>query len=411
MNATTTRIGVVGPDDVVRLVLATVGDEPGDSRLVPLPYEHEDETTTVLRKHTDEMDGWLFTGVVPYERAEADGALSRPARYVDYTGDTLLGAIMAMVLDGVDVSVLSVDTLDADEVRETLSLARIPLDGIYTCPYRAGLRSRQVIAFHEEVLQRRPEAVAVTCLGSVFAVLREETRAVRLLPSGRAIREALRALELAISHEHVGDAQVVIGQIALPDADPHLATHLAGLAPFVADEGGGRYAVTTTRGPLETATSGFTTFPALEMLAAQHESVHVGFGLGSSAAEAGALAKQAMKRAQSIAAVAACMCARNGVITVLDGARASVPLTPANLAILASRSGLSRATLIRLRELAGRYDSGALTTRDVAEEFAMKPRTARRLLNRLQSAGAARVIDTRVNTAGGRPLLVYRINL
>ncbi|AWK10705.1 hypothetical protein AB0I99_07380 [Streptomyces spongiicola] len=438
-------VGVIGPEDLVRRVVA-VGGEAGQDpfvRLLPLPYRHEDETTGVVTGAGSAADALLFTGVVPHGLAVAAGVLDRPAMYVPYSGATLLRALVELLRLGHDVSRVSIDTLRRDEVLETLTEAKLPTEHIRVLPHRPGLTAQDLVDFHLDARATRGARVAITCLGSAFHVLEHRTHAVRLAPSRHSILATLRALALATAGRQSGDAQVVLGVIDLPaagdgpagggsggggtagegpagggPADDGLADEVRVLGGSLAALPDGRRLVVTTRGVLEKATDRFTRMPFLDGLAARHGTAHVGFGVGRTAAEAEALARRAVNRARSVGPAAGVVSMTDDVDIVIDGAAADGggeadggTAPPGGAALLARRSGVSPQTLDRLRELASGERGEALTAHAVAEYLSVQQRTARRILKRLERAGAAVPTGIRQEGRTGRPPIVYRLRL
>jgi response regulator of citrate/malate metabolism len=102
---------------------------------------------------------------------------------------------------------------------------------------------------------------------------------------------------------------------------------------------------------------------------------------------------------------------RNDIDLVLVGGAAPRAQQRSKLQLLAQRAGLSKATLERLQELVHSTPDEGLTTRSVADYLGIQPRTARRVLNRLERAGLADATGTQLGTGSGRPLVVYRVHL
>ncbi|AWI30957.1 hypothetical protein [Streptomyces tirandamycinicus] len=415
-------VGVIGPEDLVHKVVA-VGGEAGRGRLLPLPYRHEDETTDIVTGAGSAADALLFTGVVPHGLAVAAGVLDRPAMYVPYSGATLLRALVELLRLGHDVSRVSIDTLRRDEVLETLTEAKLPTEHIRVLPHRPGLTSQDLVDFHLGARDTRGARVAITCLGSAFHVLEQRTHAVRLAPSRHSILATLQALALATAGRQSGDAQVALGVIDLPgaddrSADDRLADDVRVLGGSLAALPDGRRLVVTTRGVLEKATDRFTRIPFLDGLAARHGTAHIGFGVGRTAAEAEALARRAVNRARSVGPAAGVVSMTDDVDIVIDGAAADGggetgggTAPPGGAALLARRAGISPQTLDRLRELASGDRGEGLTAHAVAEYLSVQQRTARRILKRLERAGAAVPTGIRQEGQTGRPPIVYRVRL
>lgn len=407
-------VGVVGPEDLVQRVLA--GGAPGTLHLLGLPYRHEDDTLDVVRDARADTDALLFTGVVPHTLAAGAGLLDRPAMYVPYSGATLLRALVELLRLGHDVSRISIDTLQRGEVMETLTEAKLPTEHVHVLPYRPGLTGQDLVDFHLAARDKKRTRVAITCLGSAFHVLDNEMHAVRLAPSRYSIRATLQALTLATAAAHSGDAQVALGIVDIPAEDGELAADLAVLGGSLAHLPDGQRLVVTTRGVLEQASEGFTRLSLLDALAARHETAHVGFGLGHTAAQAESLARRAVNRARSVGPVAGVVSMQDDVDIVIDAPGAGeqagqAPAGPAGLALLARRVGLNALTLGKLRELAEVHAENGLTAHTVAEHLSVQQRTARRMLKRLERAGVAVPIGSQQQGQTGRPPIVYRVRL
>jgi hypothetical protein len=404
-------VGVVGPRDLVTSTRAVVADTPGVTT-VALPYRTETQTVEIVRGAPGEVDAWLFTGVVPYEIASAAGVLDRPAGYVSYTGATLLTAMIQLLRDGHDPSSFSIDVLDVGQVEETLKEAGIATSGAHVLPYRRGLTAADIVEFHKE---RAAEGVgvAITCLRSAYDVLKKETTTIRLAPSIHSVRYAMQQLLVAFSAARSDEAQVAVGICAVdPSAEADLRRETSGLGGTVVAAGDGKFFVFTTRGPLEVATSGFTELPLVANLGATHGTVRVGFGVGGTAAEAEVLARRALARAGRLGKVAAVVSLRNDIDLTLSGA--APPRATArrpSLSLLSERAGLSKATLVRLQEMLAAQDDATVTTRSVAAALGVQQRTARRVLNRLERAGAAQSTGRQGLEGSGRPLVTYQLHL
>ncbi|SCL26762.1 hypothetical protein GA0070624_3368 [Micromonospora rhizosphaerae] len=407
----TIKIGVVGPHDLVDDVAATCEEQPGVTAR-RYDYDHESQAPAIVEAHGGQVEAWLFTGVVPYTLAREADVLTRPATFVDYTGATLLQAAVRLLRDGHDPTRISIDTVATADVTTTFTDAGLPVDRLRSLPYRSGLTSADVIAFHRR--QRRgssPATVAVTCLSSVYEVLRHEMPVLRLAPSNHSVRTALRQLLLEANSQAQEDAQIALGLADVPDGDEGLLKEVAVLGGTMARFARGTHLIVTTRGPLHDATAGFTALPMLRRLAGRHDTVHIGFGLGRSGAEAENLARRALSRARRIGPTVAVLSLRGDTDIVLESTAPTPAPQEANLAIIAQRVGLSVPTLQRLRQVRHAVGAAPLTTREVAEQLNVQQRTARRMLHRLELAGLAERTGNLASGTSGRPLTLYRLTL
>lgn len=409
------EIGVVGPHDLVEGVSAACERQPGVT-VRHFAYQHEALAPEIVREHAGEVEAWLFTGVVPYTLAREADALTRPATFVDYTGATLLRALVRLMRDGYDVTRLSIDTVAHADVVATFAEAGLPMEHVRTLPYRAGLTSSEVVAFHR---RKRRDAVgttaAVTCLSSAHEALRPEMPVLRLAPSPHSVRVALRHLLLHADNQAQEDAQIALGLVELagrtPGGDESLAREAAALGGSLAVAAGGAHLLVTTRGPLADATGDFAALPMLRRLADRHPVVRIGFGLGRSGAEAESLARRALGRARRLGDVAAVLSLRGDTDLVLESSTPPPRSGEARLAVLAQRVGLSVSTLERLRTAREVAGASPLTTREVATRLGVQQRTARRMLQRLELAGLAERTGSLTSGSSGRPLTLYRLTL
>ncbi len=407
------EIGVVGPHDLVGDVSAICRQQPGVA-VRRFDYRHEAHAPEIVREHTGAVQAWLFTGVVAYTLAREAETLTRPATFVDYTGATLLRALVRLLRDGYDVTRLSIDTVTNADVVATFSEAGLPVENVRTLPYRVGLTPSDVIAFHRRK-RREPggTTAAVTCLSSAHEALRAEMAILRLAPSPHSVRVALHQLLLRADNQAQEDAQIALGLVELDPADPQpgerddgLAREAAALGGSLALLTGGVHLLVTTRGPLADVTGSFTALPMLRRLADRHAVVRIGFGLGRSAAEAESLA-----RARRLGDVAAVLALRGDTDLVLESANPPPRVGEASLAVLSQRVGLSVPTLQRLRGVQDYAGAGPLTTREVATRLGVQQRTARRMLHRLELAGLAERTGNLTSGTSGRPLTLYRLTI
>jgi predicted transcriptional regulator len=327
---------------------------------------------------------------------------------VEYTGATLMRAFVQLLREGRDITSMSIDVLDEAEVRETLDEVGLPAHGISVLPYHPGLSSDDVIAFH----RKANAGVAITCLRSAYEKLRTEQTTLRLAPSVHSVRSAVNGLLLVHDALRSDDAQIALGLVEVAaDGESALRREAGSLGGSVIRYDDKRFVIVTTRGPLEQATAAFTELGMLNRLKEQFGPVRIGFGIGGSGVETEVLARRALGRARTAGRTAAVVSLRNDIDLILVGGATPRAQQRSKLQLLAQRAGLSKATLERLQELVHTTPDDGLTTRSVADHLGIQPRTARRVLNRLERAGLADATGTQLGTGSGRPLVVYRVHL
>ncbi|WP_344753505.1 helix-turn-helix domain-containing protein [Leifsonella bigeumensis] len=407
-------VGVVGPHDLVADV-ATICEQQPSVRVERFAYAHESEAPAIVEANTRLVDAWLFTGVIPYTLAAEQ--LQRPAGYVDYTGATLLNALVRLLREGHDITRLSIDTLAAAEVNAVFTEADIPTDNLSALAFRPGVTSEKLVRFHRK--NAAAGSVAITCVSSVYSELREDITILRLVPSWHSIQTSIRQLLLVTTNQVQEESQVVLGIVEAapgsPELDGDVAAEAAALAGTAARYGDAQRLIVTTRGQLSAATDQLTSAPLLRRLAAGRSEARIGFGLGRTVAESEVLARRAIARARTHGPVSAVASFRHDIDILLEAGPEPTSVQSArqqpSIGVIAARVGLSVQTVQRLRDFVASADEQGLTTRDIAAELGVQQRTARRILQRLELAGFAERTGHLSLVSAGRPLTLYRLRV
>ncbi len=206
--------------------------------------------------------------------------------------------------------------------------------------------------------------------------------------------------------------QVVLGFIDLAEPDPDLTEDVRTLAGCVFPLDTGRHVLVSSRSMLERDTDGFQHLPLLSQLTHRHQRVHIGLGIGVTAAQAEMLARRALARSREVGPFSAVLALGTGDEIVLaeeNPAPASDGAMP--LAVVARRTGLARERLERLRVLVDGTEEDGVTVSAVARALEIDARSARRTIKRLERAGTAYPVGRMLTGTTGRPPTLYRIRL
>ncbi|TDE11463.1 MarR family transcriptional regulator [Jiangella asiatica] len=400
-------IGVVGPPDIVDAV-APHCDQYDGVTAMSLDYADEAEAPAIVEAQTENVAGWLFTGIGPYTRADRAGVLDRPAVYLPYTREALQLALIGLLRSGQPIDRLSVDTMSHNAVERCLGRAGVATDHVRVLPYRPELGPNDYAEFHRRARTGESGTThAITCVPAVHEQLRRELPAIRLHPTRHAIRSTLRHLVLSMEEAALGHAQIVLGLIETSAGTSAVLRHITELSGCPGQRADGTFIVVTTRGRLAGATGDFTGLPLLERLAGVSSRVHIGFGLGRTAAEAEHHARRAVIRSRRVAPVAAVFSRRNDADLILAEITPAADPRPHTIDRLSQQSGISAATLTTIRDLDLR--DSPLTAGELARRLGLQTRSARRILAKLEGAGLAERTGEAAGGARGRPATFYRI--
>jgi len=396
-------------------------------------------------------DAVLFTGPLGYRRGTRGLPVAAvPTVYVPYSPLWLYAPLFA-VTDRDSLRRVSLDSLDLGVLETTYrELGLLPEAVAVYEPASDDPSPEEVAAFHRRAMEEGRSTCALTCVLSVYRLLRAAgVPCLWLVPSRVALQEALEKLLYVAEGVRARGARIVVGLVRPHDGLVHsrddghpskaarlrLRAHellLSQVEEFdghLVDSGSGDFQFFTTRAHFEKATGLYSHWPLREKLVRAGLEMSAGVGLGATAGEAGANARAALGEA-----------IRGGdgaCYVMLEGRRLIGPLGPgapedgpealeqgpwarehgpgslghgpwarelgeAGLALAAGPASLPRtlATLDRM--------SGDFTARDLALRLRVGLRTAHRLLLKLREAGSVVEVGRESSGPRGRPRRVFR---
>lgn len=427
-------IGVVGPPDLVDKTLEFAEGFP-QYRFLELSYEDENDTVPLFEKNRARMDVCLFTGNWPYLRVKKHYGERDCGMPLVYVADTSLGiyqALARMLNDRVDTRRLSIDTAPPDEAKRCLADVGLHPEALFFLPVDSPIERREFVSFHRSLWEKGKTTAAATFLRSAYAELRSYGMPVyRCTPSLGGLKEGLVRAVLELEALKAKASQLVVGLVSLGGASEssNKARLLKALLEWARPLGvsvvpvdGGRFSVFMTRGVLDEVTKGQTEFETAGRISkACGWPVFFGFGVAPTAslsfANASLAISYAMETSQSCAFA---VFEDSRVVGPLGSAGMSAPPHPLEfttsttepaLVSMASRSGLSVATVSRVQAALRANGSLFITADRLATYMSMSERNARRILARLEGAGLARVAGLNQACTRGRPQKIYRVTL
>jgi hypothetical protein len=435
------RIALVGPDDLVERSILVQDRKPQefDWQLIAAGYREEHQAPDVLRRLHGKIDACLFTGPLPYDIAMRADVLDVPASFVPLNDAALYRALLAgLMSESFDLTKVSIDTLDQQEIGEAYAEIDAPVSCVRSHPYQAGEQAADVADFHLACWRSGEITAAVTCVRSVWQLLRAAgVPALRVLPTQASVRTALRTVGLMGMGSHLAGAQIAVAMVgfSVPGTPGSLRPGLywrdefrlplhqlllsearrldAVVQPF--EERG--FLLVTTVGALAASTDGFRTAPFVDRIRRELGiDAHVGVGVAGSVGEAAAQAGQALDRARDGGGEGFALVS-GGSFLMLPGREGSPassgPAAKQREDALLLLSRLVRALPAGAAEAggadAGAVDTGAVDAEEVAAALHTTLRTARRNLQLLTDEGLVWVLPPDRAPSPGRPRRRYRL--
>ncbi|RLK24913.1 hypothetical protein DER29_2877 [Micromonospora sp. M71_S20] len=428
-------IGIIGPEDSIRLVQEVSAGEGRAGDLTARAYTRPEQAPELARELDELCQVLLFTGRIPHAFAASAGGLRAEIDYMPHAGIDLYRTLSRMLLaNGGRLPTVSVDTIEADTVRETYhDIELTPPTEILPIADSSGLLFSgldEIVAFHRERYASGAVEACLTCLGAVHRDLRESGVPVWRVEHTRAsVRDALRRAWLAAEIRQSRATQIAVMMIELAEQagrghDPYqverqrlrlreaLLEHAERMRGRLSTIDDRTLLITTTRGTVESAIarqrSGHATLLTLRGVDVEHT---VGFGAGTTIAAAEDNARKALALGRA---------SGDTHVVFPDGEIYSSRESPVKQRLRETASGVLRISeqlrlgplsTRRLLEALHQTDPNEVTARGLADAYGVEVRSARRLLNSLRAAGYAEEIGVHVSTGAGRPQTVYRVEM
>jgi hypothetical protein len=430
----TVRIGVVGPREVVHRMVDVghqlVLNESTTMSLTSTSYQNYSQIPDRVRGIAEDVDVLLFAGPLPYDMAKDAGVLTRPATFVELSGSSLYGAMLRTIQSGeLDLRRVSIDSLSRDAIAEAYDECEISHAAVHSMPYEGPESALGFAEFHRELFEQGRTTGALTTVDVVVRELRKaKVPAVRVRATGSALRASLRTATFLGAGSRLGDAQVVVGVVEIPDvprrpgSDPRgawAATELRTevvralrpetdrLAISLMPRTENSVALVATLGSITEATQQFTRAPFVKVVRrATGITPFIGIGTGATAVAAEANAELALVDARASGATRVYVRLRDGSTMAMnhkdEHAATDTPVADPR----------RREALETLRAGLADDDTDGAKVVDAtlaAELLGTSPRTARRVLQDLARDGLAWPVPPAAALSRGRPRQTYRL--
>lgn len=432
-----TRVGVIGPEDVVKTLLQ-LGPEFSSLDLSPSCYNHEAEAPGLAKQIEDKVDVIVFTGPVPYYLAKQKTELHLPLLYVHPVGEQLMRVLFELSqCQEIDLTRVSTDTLSrivVDEIYEGVGLSS---NEVFTKHYNGPILAKELVAFHHSLWKEGKISAALTCLRTADIELRAlGVRSYWITPVKSAMREALQLAVLEGIHLRSRAMQIVVGicnvdrfQDYVKRSNSEYEAQRMKLAlhellndygeqvqAWVQELGSDEFAIFMTRGMLEQSTEFFQVWPLFDMVRERLPlTISLGIGTGSTAREAGNNARTALILAKQYGGDCSFVVSQSGEALGPFARETKINFLlrteDERLIQIAERAHLSVSTMSKLDSLMRALGRTTVTSADLARWLHISPRSARRMLFTLEKQGLAEAVGEEQPAVRGRPRTLYSLRL
>lgn len=434
------KMGIIGPEDSLEIIKNIVEGFNNNASIYFKPYRTFEELSDI-KKFCEEnfLDVLLFSGQAPYYWVKERENIEIPMLYIPRNGTCLYRTLFNIQLDKVDFNKVSFDTLSEEDIKEAYKELNIPTTKIYTLAYDKYLPYEQIIDYHMKLVNEGKVIAVATCLQKPYDILREKgIKTYRIFPTKSIIKETFikgllygesskfKETQFAIIVVRVEDVLREIYennnlsykmQKILLELEKIIIDHSELLEGTMVKFREGEYAIFTTRGSLENIIKDYSSYPLYKDIKENFPYfVTMGVGFGKTAKTARNNAYNALKYSK--------LNNGNCFIATEDGNIVG-PLIPegsknmefitGDLLEIAKKAGISALNLSRIKQALRNLNKNEISSKELSLELNISERSARRILNKLEKKGYAKIVGTNIflNKGGakGRPLWIYKIYL
>lgn len=429
-----TRLGIVGPQDSVHLIL-DVAEEFADRMItIPFVYKKLEETENIIKKAENQVDVWLFSGQAPFAMAQKY-LKNKNGFFPQLNGSSLTKVLLDMTYKGKkNLSKLSFDTIPSNEVIETFTELELNSEGLMMYPYSGYKPTEELVEYHYELFKSREVEHCITCINSVYNKLKSMGVSVyRIKPTKMVIRETISIACQKSETLHFKSSQIsvlilqiygmnkLIGEnnasfnahrinLKLQEVIIEFTEKISG--SFV-QQGDGKFKIFSTRGVLEHHNKDDINVLLEKVAIITGLTANIGIGYGNTALGAEQNAYLALNHAKNYGENTTMLVDESGVIEgpLQNENSLSYSYRSDDKEIIErlKRSGVNISTFSKLLSIQNKFGKGSVSTNDIANWLNMTQRNARRILSDLEKQNLAKIVGEEVPSTRGRPRKVYRV--
>lgn len=427
------KIAVVGLRDSLEQAKLVIDEVKVD--MIPVIYHDHNEVVPLIEKTIGQVDGYLFTGKVPYLIAQEKIEFNVPVKYVEHDNTTLYRILFHVRYhQNLNMSRFSIDLFNLEEVKEIFDELRLPFKDIYVQPFDPQ-KLDETTRFHIELYEQGKIDYCITPLLNTFQQLqRKRIPVFRIVPSKFAVRKALELLMLEIENLQTEEAQISVGIFNVDNFKhvtneyPEFELQLMKLKLYelilsygqetnssVVFTGGDEFFIYSTRGEISKGITGKSLTELYEKIRNQIPfTVSCGIGEGDNAVEATNNARIALRYAKQNGGNSVYLRQKSGML------HGPLPLERyPNLFLvndehskkISEELGMSISTISKIKSIQKKYLNKALSSNEFANAYGCSLRSARRILATLEKHGYATIEKKDQIFEKGRKRRYYRLKL
>lgn len=431
------KIGIIGATQSVEKILEVSRDFEDGIRFLPFPFENEAKIEGLIKRNLKKVDGWLFSGPLPYAIAREYFDSEENLSYCQSLGAGLyINCLQIAHEQKTSLPRISVDMYESLlNIEQTVKETGLPMKDFHIKYYNKDYDIEDITGFHLKAWREGKTDGAITAFRSVYNNLRSQGVAVfHLTLTRQEIYQSLKIITEKVKTSYFKTTQVASVIIAINQYEDVIekAKSLAmmqnmewklkgallplcnNLNGYLLEKGSGVYEIFSSRGSIENE---------LEMLretmlkmgdaVSFDVSVRAGVGFGETVSNAEYNAYRALRNIDDKT--------KGGLIIIRDdkgiveaaGQENKVSYdyysNDEELLKKLHKAAVGIKTFRRIEATVQRLKWDAFSVAQIAVQLSVTEQNIRRIMSSLLAAGVVEEAGEEFLAARGRPAKLYRL--
>lgn len=428
------KIGIVGPQPSIERILSVAKEFEHNIEFIPFAYDDPTEAAHIVQQAEHKVDGWLFSGPLPYIIARNHVASEENMAYCPPIGTGFFICCMQMAVQQQKVlERVSIDMLDTIDLQQWLEELDLPSKDLYIKDYDHRFGQQEIIDFHYDLWQAGKTDGAITTAHSVYKALKAAgVPAYHSTITRMEIQQALAAIIEKVKAQYFKATQVglviieieryeeVIEKAGTPyDLQYMELTIKQMLLPlcrrlngYMSDKGNGSYEIFSSRGAVEQGISELKD-TVHYLIKETGVAAIAGIGYGETVFAAEINAHRAVGFARKNGDKGIVIVRDDGVIIEAAGQESELAYAfnseDTVLIEKLRQANVSIRTYEKMKAIIKRLGWHTFTSGQLAEQMTVTDRNIRRIMASLCEVGLTEVVGEEAASGRGRPGKVYQL--
>lgn len=433
------KIGIIGATQSVEKIMTVSREFEDGIKFIPLPFEDEKEIQPILHNNKRKVNGWLFSGPLPYAIAKEYLENEDNVSYCQSSGAGLyINCLQIAFKNGTSLPRISVDMFESlMDIEQTMKETGLPLDGVYIKYYDQKHDLEEITQFHLRLWQEGKIEGAITALRTVFHNLEEQNVPVYALTlTKQEIYQSLKIITEKVKTSYFKTTQVGSVIIAINQYEEviekakslsmlqNLEWKLKGvllplcnsLNGYLLEKGSGVYEIFSSRGAIEQELTMLReTIQQMGIAINFDVSVRAGVGFGETVSNAEFNAYRALRNIDEKTDGGLIIIRDDGGIVEAASQEKEVSYdyysNDTSLLEKLHRAAVGIKTFRKIEATVGKMKWDTFTVAQLASQLSVTEQNIRRIISSLNAVELVVVAGEEFAATRGRPGKLYRLNI